>query len=154
MYIARLNNNDIRQYQVLLNKYIVQLISHDNKNISNKANQIYNNMLKYTQDGSAIILGALNDNILLGFIWAYKINNNTIHINYFCVNSDNRNSGIGTLLLKEIEKEAIKYSKEINAIELLVNKTNKSAIEFYKKNGFSQSNLVNEKIKFIKKIGA
>lgn len=155
MYIKKLNNDDINQYSVSLIKCITQLISHneDIKKIENNVIKIYDNMLKYTQDETAIILGALNDNTLLGFIWAYKTNNVTAHINYFCVDSNNRNCGIGTLLLKEIEEEIIKNFTEIGQIELLVYRTNKSAINFYEKNGYSQNDLIGEKIKFIKIIG-
>ena len=155
MYIKKLNNDGIKQYKVSLNKCISQLISHEeeSKERENKTIKIYENMLKYTQDGTAIILGAVNDSELLGFIWAYKINNITAHINYFCVSSDNRNCGLGSLLLKEIEREIIKNYAEIKQIELLVYATNAGAINFYEKNGYLQSSLIDEKIRFIKDIG-
>ena len=53
-----------------------------------------------------------------------------VEIEYICVLDEYKKLGIGTTLLKEIEKLSIKN------ITLEVKESNEIAIEFYKKNGF------------------
>lgn len=110
--------------------------------------KIYNNMINYIEDGSAIIIGAFEEKKLTGFIWAYKVlvNNETrFHINYFIVNEKNRNSGIGKKLMDEIC--VIAKENNIKKIELMVTTKNEGAINFYKKQNFEV-----ERIKLCKEI--
>ena len=73
----------------------------------------------------------MNNNRIVAFIWGYYISKDTIHINYFVTHEAFRRFGIGkALLLKMIDNRAINY-------ELLVDKTNQVAHDFYKKKGFS-----------------
>ena len=66
------------------------------------------------------------------------------HINYFYISKAYRKIGIGTELLKQIEKECkAKHGKEI---ELWVKNDNYSAIEFYQKNNFAESSIKMKKI--------
>lgn len=135
MQIKKLENKDIRFFENILKEYIKQLMKpYTKKEINREVNRIYTNMCVFTEDKTAMIIGALDENNLIGFIWGYrkKENNDIIHINYFFINENYRNKGIGRLLLKELEKN-IENFKEI---ELLVNKNNLGALRFYKRNGF------------------
>ena len=149
MQIKRLENKDIKVYKETLKKYIGQLmLPYTHKNINNEINRIYSNMCTFTQDRTAIILGAIENNDLIGFIWGYrkKEENNIFHINYFFVNEKYRSQGTGSMLLKEFENKISKYKE----IELLVNKNNVGALEFYKRNGFKIKEEMHEDIKLYK----
>ena len=64
-------------------------------------------------------------------ILVYDLLYDRIEIEYIIVDTQYRKRGIGTLLLNEIEQKGIKN------ITLEVRESNKAAIEFYKKNGYS-----------------
>lgn len=115
-------------------KYLLkQLFENDKKNSDfDTINKIYNNILQYLEDKSAIIYGAFDNKNLVAFIWAYKriVDNKTrYHINYFIVEDEWRKRGIGSNLIKKINELAKKNGVEI--IELMVCNENKSAINFY-----------------------
>lgn len=67
-------------------------------------------------------------------ILVYEYFYDRIEIDYIIVDEKYRNKGIATKLLKYLES---KYSF-IKNITLEVRESNKNAIEFYKKNGFSK----------------
>ena len=70
------------------------------------------------------------NDVIYGFI-IIKILSDKNHIVSFCINPDYRRNGYGSLLINKI--------KELNKKKLItlnVQKNNKIAIEFYKKNGF------------------
>ena len=69
------------------------------------------------------------DEIIKGVI-VYNLIYDRIEIDYIIVLEDFKRLGIGTKLLKEIEKHNVKN------ISLEVKQSNLSAINFYKKNGF------------------
>lgn len=149
MQIKRLQNKDIKFYENTLKEYIKQLMNpYTIKEINNEVSRIYRNMCTFTEDKTAMIIGALEGDNLIGFIWGYrkKEYNDIIHINYFFINENYRNKGIGCLLLKELEK-TIKNFKEI---ELLVNKNNLGALRFYKRNGFEIKEEEEENFKLYK----
>ena len=95
----------------------------------------------YLEDKTAIIFCAMSNNKIVAFIWGYYISKDTIHINYFVTRVAFRGFGIGKALLsKMIDDQAINY-------ELLVDKTNQVAHDFYKKIGFLDCGDYNDKIK-------
>ena len=69
------------------------------------------------------------DNGIKGIV-VYNLIYDRIEIEYIIVSHDYRKKGIGTLLIKELEKNNIKN------ITLEVRESNSAAIEFYKKNGY------------------
>ncbi len=135
MQIKKLENKEVEQYEITLKEYIEQLMTPYTRNeIKTEVERIYTNMCRFTKDETAIIIGALEKENLIGFIWGYKkIEEPSVtHINYFFINKNYRSNGIGSKLLKELENK-VKGCKEL---ELLVNKNNIGALNFYKKNGF------------------
>ena len=89
------------------------------------------------------IVGAIEKNELLGFIWAYErlVNNERrYHINYFIVDSKNRKQGIGKNLIQKIYLKA--KEEKIEKIELIVTAKNAGAMEFYKKQEFEIERLI------------
>lgn len=109
----------------------------------NKILEVYDNMKKFIEDGSAILVGAFEKERIIGFIWAYTIREKTYHINYFAVDKDNRRLGIGQKLLDELYE--IAKENKIEIIELLVEAHNENAIKKYKKNEFDEKYIKMEK---------
>ena len=101
-------------------------------------------MHEFLEDNSAKVYVYCQDNHVVGFVWTYFIDNQTVHINYFVVLHEHRNCGIGGLLIKHIMNDYNKYK-----IELLVDKSNTKAINFYLRNGFEQFEYSEEKYKMI-----
>ncbi len=135
MEIKKLEYDDIKLYKDTLKNYVEELITpYTSKEIPIEVERIYENMCNFTKDGTAIIMGALDKEDLLGFIWGYKKleKNDTVHINYFFVNKNYRSRGIGSELLKSL----IKNIEDNIELELLVNKKNLKAFQFYKRNEF------------------
>ncbi len=148
LQIKRLDNLEIEYYKDTLKDYIEDLIKpYTEKNVNEEVKGIYDNMKIFTLDNSAIILGAFNEKKLVGFIWGYKKKEkpNVLHINYFYINEKYRKHGIGKKLLDAIES----MNKDIDELELLVDKINESAIRFYIIKGFQISENDGEKFKLI-----
>ena len=98
---------------------------------------------KRINDNNNIFFVAVNEeNKIIGFIdgkvpddeWWYK--KKVAYIDYLCVDEKNRNNRVATVLLNEFEKKA--KEKGAKYIRLLAFPKNKPAINFYKKNGFSE----------------
>ena len=141
LILKQLSESDLNLYETEMKRYIYDLLEIDNKSLSkhdliSERDMLYFDMRKYTLDKSATILGAFEDG-LVGFLWAYKkrfFGEERYHISYFFVNDRHRNTGIGSRLLDYIHEIALK--NDIKEIELMVNKENEAAIEFYKKHDF------------------
>lgn len=80
---------------------------------------------------------------IIGFIWFFIKNNETIHVNHFSIDKDYRRKGVGQRLIKSVESFA--YENQINEIELLVTISNEDAIRFYKNNDFVSERLIMKK---------
>lgn len=107
---------------------------------------VYNNMIKFKKDKTAILFGAFDkkNNNLVGFIWGYeKIGK--LHINYFYINKGYRGKGVGQKLINSMYEKA--KEKNIDTIELMVGSKNTNAMKFYKKQGF-----ISERVLLCKKI--
>ena len=94
-------------------------------------------MNNYVKQGSAIILGAIIDNELVGFLWLYKHDywgEPRLHINQIAVRIRYRGKGIGKSLIEEAEKQA-KYL-DVHTIDLFVSENNMQALVMYDKLGF------------------
>ncbi len=119
-----------------LELYIKELFNIANIDEANeKAKSVYDNMITFKNNGTAIILGAFDllDNSLVGFIWGYK-RACRLHVNYFYIDSKYRSMGVGKMLINKIYE--IAKQRNINEIELIVAPSNDNAINFYKKQGF------------------
>lgn len=109
--LRELKIEDIEEANLLLSEFNYQIKKESFYNIFLKSLVYYNNGIK-------------------GII-VYDLLYDRIEIEYIIVDVEYRKRGIGTLLLNEIEQKGIKN------ITLEVRESNKAAIEFYKKNGYS-----------------
>lgn len=144
MIIRKVTVQDVRNNELEIKELLKELLGLKFEQCENKINEVYENMKKFIEDGSAILIGAFTEeNKIIGFIWAYLIKENTYHINYFAVDKNNRSLGIGQELLDELYKIARKNN--INTIELLVEAHNDRAIKKYSSNDFKEQYIKMEK---------
>lgn len=91
----------------------------------------------YLSKDSAILIGAFESEILVGFIWMYAhsyFEESRLHINQIVVSKRYRGQGIGGYLMNAAERVAKKMN--INIIDLNVSEANSEAMEMYKSRGF------------------
>jgi ribosomal protein S18 acetylase RimI-like enzyme len=144
MLIRVVKLEDIECNKLAIKKYLKEILNISiNEGLEEKINEVLANMKKFIIDGTAKIIGAFNENEMIGFIWAYLIMKDTYHINYFCVDKTYRKIGVGQKLLDAIYDLA--NDQKIKKIELIVDSSNYEAIKKYEKNDFKK-----EKIKMIK----
>lgn len=139
MKIEKLNKNLLIEYRDDIKKCLMQLESIHSEL---EANKMLSNINQYLDDGTAIIICAIDDAHLIGLIWAYErlIDiEKRYHINYFVIDEKHRKKGIGNKLINKIFE--IAKENKIDNIELIVNSKNKNALEFYKKLKFEEEKL-------------
>lgn len=108
--IRRLEINDLEEANLLLSNFNYQLTEVDLNKV------FFNSLVSVDEKINGIIV--------------YNLFYDRIEIEYIIVPEEHRKKGIGSKLLSEIEKD------NINNITLEVRKSNETAIDFYKKNGY------------------
>ena len=93
----------------------------------NKLLQIFN--VEYSENEFRNVLVYEENNVIVGVL-VYLLIYDRAEIEYIVVKDEYKNKGIGSKLLKYIEKD-------IKNITLEVRESNTTAINFYKKNGYS-----------------
>lgn len=129
------------------------IISHENEmlylmNIILKDNisQLYPNDLAkqyvskipgYIEDGSAFVVGAFEDGILVGFSWAYELSifgERRCHIDMIGVNPEYRKRGIAKKIL-ELQINEIK-KRGISIVEAMTTRNNENSYNWFHSMGF------------------
>lgn len=149
MEIRLLNKNDI----VNNDKKVKELIGENLKlsltnigELSKLAKETYENLLEFIDDNSAILVGTIKENEIIGFIWAYKRDFHgeaRIHISHIIVDSKIRSAGIGKKMLDLLEDIALE--NKIKKLELIATAANERTLKFYEKNNFQIARLQFEK---------
>ncbi len=108
----------------------------------------YGDLLLHASHKKAIVCGAIEDNELIGFIWAYKYpfrdDHSRLYISILHIDEEYRSMNIGSQLLFEIEAYA--RQEKIHAIYLHAEAFNTGALRFYQRNGYEF-----ERIQMVKK---
>lgn len=105
--------------------------------VSEKAEESYSSLIRYAEDGSAIIYCVFQENVIVGLLWAYRrsfMGALRIHVDEFVVSPACRGKGVGRLLMDALEKDAA--AEKITEIDLLVSAASESGVAFYQRNGF------------------
>ena len=144
-----LSGQDLRDNKVALIELIISVLkaSFDGiENIKEHSEKIYENMISYQKNNSAILFGALINDSIIAFIWAHEkeiLGEKLIHVSYLSVKSHYSSQGIGTKLFDLIEKTAIE--KKVSKIEFMASIENESTMSFHKKNGYETNRVLFEK---------
>ncbi|MBS7528108.1 GNAT family N-acetyltransferase [Fusibacter paucivorans] len=139
-----LNENSKEIIELLNDNYLINFPNHHD--LSNFAISNFNDMKKYINNGSALVVGAYSRGKVIGFLWAYRrlfLGEERLHISHIVVDAKFRGYGIGSRMIDFIEQYALK--NEIKIIELLTTSKNERTIEFYNKHGFSVTRVQFEK---------
>ena len=136
MEIRRLSLNDYQKYKIEIINMMEEIysgnfvisVSESKKIVSEKVE----NLEKYLVDGSAILIGCINEVNLIAFAWLYvhkHFGEKRAHINQIAVNSSFQGKGIGKKLMLEVEKEATRIA--VDALDLFVIESNDVAMKLY-----------------------
>jgi ribosomal protein S18 acetylase RimI-like enzyme len=135
-----MNANDLRKnFEAFYDLFAENTRGHvidqkiDEDYIRRKANEIYD----YLESGKAILIGAFENDKLIGFLWAYQrifLEECRIYINSLIISDTYRGKGIGKLLVNELEKKA--RALKIPAIDVSTATFKKNTIKFYTDIGF------------------
>jgi lipopolysaccharide/colanic/teichoic acid biosynthesis glycosyltransferase/ribosomal protein S18 acetylase RimI-like enzyme len=102
---------------------------------------------EYINEGSAILIGSFDEEVLTGFVWLYERNHFgecRLHINEIAVKEQYRGKGIAKHLMSEAEKYA--KDREIETIDLFVTERNNEALNMYRNLGFLSERLYMKKL--------
>jgi dTDP-4-amino-4,6-dideoxy-D-galactose acyltransferase len=80
------------------------------------------------------VLVYIENNQILGFV-TYKININSATVGLFAVNAKHQGKGIGSQLIKHLEN--ILFLNQINKLVIPTQESNKTACDFYRKQGYT-----------------
>ena len=135
--IKKVNTTDLDKFKNEIKELIKQvwLVSFPNFKLEQDfLEERLSKIRQYLENDEGIIVGAFENNTIIGYIWFFKTDSKRLHINEFVVSNRFRGEGIGTMLMAEVYKVAEKFG--INQIELKVSDSNKNAIEFYQHKDF------------------
>jgi len=146
MKIMKLTIDDVKNHK----KELISMLKQSFKSSfpgQDFSEESYENRIEslknFLKENKAIIFGCKKTDILIGFIWFFRKDSNTIHINHFVVDEQYRRLGVGKLLWNQVEEHAI--NEKLIDIELFVTKENDSAVNFYTKRDFEIDRFVMKK---------
>ncbi len=140
MIIRELTEEDLKEFRSEITKFIYENLTINLPFIKERkelADEKYFDIVKYKQDGSAILYGAIEER-LTGFMWAYERNvfgEKRLHLEHLVVSENVRGGGIGSKLIEKLYEEALR--RQVSKVELLTTAENGNAVNFYKKHGYS-----------------
>lgn len=94
-------------------------------------------LLEYLNQNHVILIGAYQEELLVGFLWSYKhefFGEKRLHINQIVVQTDYRGKKVGSKLMEAVEEVA--KEQKINTIDLFVSEDNLKAINMYDSIGY------------------
>lgn len=116
--------------------------------VDSMTKQFYNNMVKYAEDNSAILIGAFDGNQLIGFHWGHEslfLGKRRMHSYMNAINPKYRGQHIGSNFFRKLEE--ISRDRGIDEIEAFCRTTNPVAVNYHLHNGFEV-----ESYKVVKKL--
>ena len=147
--IKKLDINLIVKSKERIKQYLDICLKENVPNITDEdVEKYFSNMEKFTEEGSAIVIGAFWDNVLVGFQWAYEVEyggEKRLHSSFDCVDPQFQRRKIGTQMMEKLEE--IARNKGITSIEAMCTAANKKAVEYHLNNGFEI-----ERYKVVKKL--
>lgn len=150
--IKRLNAYNIRLFQETIIGFIYESTTratHIDSFTEADAKQKCAELINCLNKDKAMVYGAVKDNALIGFVWAYEYpfreDKSRIYVSILYIDVHFRGQKIGNYLLSEIENEAAKQGYSF--IFLHTEGSNNGAIKFYDKMGYEI-----ERIQLVKKV--
>lgn len=139
--IKELTYDEYIRYYDVIEVYLVQKYQKEFKgsreNVQRLIDQKLDALKTYLKKGNAFLIGAIEEDQLVGFIWLYQheyFEEKRLHLNELMVKEDHRRKGIGGALLKEAENKALSLGIEV--LDLVVSENNVIALNIYDKMGY------------------
>lgn len=137
--IKELAYEDVINFEKELNDYLkVNLMeNYPEIDVDTMVSRFYTNMKKYSEDGSAILLGAFDGEKLIGFHWAHEtifLGKKRMHSYMNGIRIEYRGQHIGSRFFRELEK--ITKQRGICEIEAFCRASNPVAVNYHLHNGF------------------
>ncbi len=137
--IRELEYNDVIKYKEELLDYLQMNLCENYPEYDSDMliYDFYEKMKKYSLDKSAILLGAFDDEKLVGFHWAHEtlfLGKRRLHSYMNGIAHEYRGMHIGSRFFGKLEELAKQYG--INEIEALCRKANDAAVNYHLHNGF------------------
>jgi ribosomal protein S18 acetylase RimI-like enzyme len=150
--IVKINQAEYQTYlsdilKLLQENYIINLPNI--KEIDSLCLEKAKALKQYLSDGTALCFGYKQNTQIIGFIWAYKVfieSGFKLHIAHLVVASEFRGQGIGHRLFNALDN-GFGGDSLCKGYELITSCSNKQAVQFYKKLGFSESRVFMEREK-------
>lgn len=150
--VKKFFDKDVQFFRDIIERFIYESVlnsAYTESYLLEDAKQKCSELSRYLQEDKAIVYGALYEEKLVGFVWAYKHSfrddQSRIYISIVHVDECYRNQSYGELLLHSVEQEARR--KGMNAVYLHAEAVNSSAVRFYNRMGYE-----NERIQLVKDI--
>ena len=99
--------------------------------------EFYEKMLRYSEDGSAVLLGAFDDDKMIGFHWGHEVvflGKKRMHSYMNGINPKYRGNHIGSNFFRKLEN--IARERGIAEVEAFCRKANPVAVNYHLHNGF------------------
>ena len=124
---------------ILKSQLISVMQDEENSIFSDNANHLYGEqefikLQDYFMKGKAVVSLLFDRNDLIGYVWYFKISENTVHLNEISVLSKFRGGGYGQKLINEVYKFA--HEHKCKYVQLHVHESNVKARNFYDKQKF------------------
>lgn len=147
--IRNLSENDIDKYKIALIELMKITLSENiiQKYPEELPESYVNKMPGYIEDNSAVIIGAFDNEKLVGFIWGYIIQifeETRLHSYMGAVDPHYRGYHIAKRLMEQQFEEARK--RGIFIIEAMVTKENQAAYNWHLKTGFREERVKMRKV--------
>lgn len=147
--VRLLNNEDVRKNEVELKKLLTMVLEEnvDQEIPKELVEKYFNDMDIFTKNNSAILIGAFDDENLIGFHWGYELKNiqeRRIHSYLNAIEYVYRGKGIGSRFWELLEKETKK--RGISIIEAMCTYSNQIAVNYHLHRGFEIERLKVKKV--------
>lgn len=147
MEIIQLNQNDIIKYFEALLELKYRSISlnfceGDYSNLKETCREKLLELPGYIEDGKAVVFGAISNNVMVGFLWAYPrtfFNQPRMFINGIAVIEEAVGTGVAKMLVNELKEYASNHG--YHGIDLTVAPFNEKAVGFYRHLGFEDERI-------------
>lgn len=139
MDIRELSIIDVKKNEKELKKFLCMNLSENYPEcqIDTMVEKFYDNMIKYVDDGSAILLGAFDNDKIVGFHWAHEsmfLGKRRMHSYMNGIDPAYRGRHIGSDFFRMLEN--ISKERNIDEIEAFCRASNPVAVNYHLHNGF------------------
>jgi ribosomal protein S18 acetylase RimI-like enzyme len=139
MEIRQMNKHEVIYYEKELTELLCIVLTENiiQEVLFEHAQKYYMDLRRFSEDGSAVIIGAFEGEELIGFHWGYEVNifnERRMHSYLNAIKKEYRGQKIGSKFFRKLEEITREYG--ISIIEAMVTYSNQNAVKYHFSNGF------------------